>query len=147
MCGEIVVHLKLVFLDLLQDMSASDNNELDDKVKELQKREKELHQQEKQLRIARKEVEDQLKRAKMTSGYSDRKRDLDAEIVRLKRRLDQFEEQAVGRRLQRRRARQNKERKRRMEAEIRERVRIEEKEGERVRKEIIKEREKFRRYK
>ena len=115
------------------------------KIKELQKREKELHQQENQFRIARKEVEDELKRAKAGSSY-DGKRDLDAEIVHLKR-LDQFEGQAVGRRLQHRRARQNKERKRRMEAEIRERVRIEERETERVRKEIIKEREKFRRYK
>ena len=69
---------------------------------------------------------------------------MEAEVVRL-RRLDIFEEKEMGRCLQHKRARQNKERKR-MEAEIR-RVRIEEREREKVRKEIIKEREKFRRYK
>ena len=71
-------------------------------------------------------------------------RDLEAEIVHLRRRLDEFEKE-VGRRLQLKRAQQNRERKRRMEAEIRQRVRIEERE--KVRREILKKRGKFRRYK
>ena len=62
---------------------------------------------------------------------------MEAEVVRLRRKIDEFEEKDMGRRLQRKRARQNRERKRRMELEIRQRVRIEERE--RVRKEIIKE--------
>ena len=42
--------------------------ELEQKVKELEEREKELQEQENKLRIAKKEVEDQLRRAKRGSG-------------------------------------------------------------------------------
>ena len=101
-------------------------------------------------------MEDELRRARGTgrychtpensrSGCDDTKLDLEHQIVRLKRRLDEFEDKEVGRHLQRKRARQNRERKRRMESEIRERVRIEEREREKVRKELIKERQRFRR--
>ena len=96
-------------------------------------------------------MEDELRKAKGTgrdchpgensrSGGDDSRLDLEYQIVRLKRLLDEFEDKEVGRRLQRKRARQNRERKRRMESEIRQRVRIEEKEREKVRKEIVKER-------
>lgn len=57
----------------------------------------------------------------------------------MKRRLDEFERKEVGSRLQFKRAKQNKERKRGMEAEIRHRVSIEEREREKIRREIIKE--------
>ena len=87
-------------------------------------------------------MQDELRQAKGAGRSSDDKEDLEAQIVRLKRKLDEFEDKEVGRRLQRKRARQNKERKRRMESEIR-RVRIEGRE----RREIIKERERFKRYK
>ena len=50
---------------------------------------------------------------------------MEAKVVCL-RRLDIFEEKEMERHLQRKRARQNKERKRRIEAEIRHRVKIEE---------------------
>ena len=65
------------------------------------------------------------------------------QTIRLKRRLDDFEDK--DRLLQHKRARQNKQRKR-MESEIRQRVRIEEREREGVRKEIFRER-RLRRYK
>ena len=116
------------------------DKELEQKVKELEEWEKELQEQENNLRIAKKEVEDQL-RAKKGSGDGG-KRDLEAEIVHLRRRLDEFEKE-VGQWLQLKRAQQNRERKR-MEAEIR--VRIEEREREKMR-DILKERGKFRRYK
>ena len=89
-------------------MSESDK-ELEKKIKELEEREKEIHEQEKELRVAKKEVEAKLRQAKNASS-EDGKGDLEAEIVRL-RRLDIFEEKEMGRRLQRKRARQNKKRK------------------------------------
>ena len=111
------------------------------KVKLLKEKERELKEQQKELEKARKEVADELRRAEghsenSKSGGDDTKLDLEHQIVRLKRRLDEFENKEVGRRLQQKRARQNRERKRRMESEIRQRVRIEEREREKVRKEI-----------
>ena len=53
---------------------------------------------------------------------------MEAQIVCLKRRLDKFKDKEEDRLLQRKRARQNKERKR-MELEIRQNVRIEERES------------------
>ena len=130
---------------------SEEEGSVEHKVKVLKEKERKLKEQQKDLDRARKEVKDELRRAKGTeryghtgensrSGGDDTKLDLEYQIVLLKRRLDKFENKEVGRRLQQKRARQNRERKRRMESEIR-RVRIEEREREKARKEIVKERE------
>ena len=87
-------------------MSESDK-ELEKKIKELEEREKEIHEQEKELRVAKKEVEAKSRQAKSASS-EDGKGDLEAEIVRLRRRLDIFEEKEMGRRLQSKRARRTR---------------------------------------
>lgn len=125
-------------------MQSEEELELNKKIKELEKRENEIKEKEKDIERAKKEVEDELRRAKegrrseinRSGDHGRRQYDLETQIVRLKRRLDDFEDKE-DRLLQRKRARQNKKRKRRMELEIRQRVRIEERERERVRKKII----------
>ena len=65
--------------------------ELEKKIKELEQRDKEIKEQEKDLKRAGKEVQDELRRAKGAGRSSDDKH-LEAQIVCLKRRLDEFED-------------------------------------------------------
>ena len=88
-------------------------------------------------------MEDELRRAKREREAEEKKRsDSQATELRcLKRRLDELEYQEEARYRQRRRAQQKLERDRRIASDIRRRVMIEERERERIRKEIIKGRE------
>ena len=62
------------------------------------------------------------KKLRRAKGAAERSTsDMEAEVVRLKRRIDEIEVKEMGRCLQHKRARQNRERKRRMKLEIRNR--------------------------